>query len=251
MESRSFDRYLERLAIDRKVRPDHETLQLLHRRHLEHIPFENLMIREGACPDLQIRALENKILYQGKGGICYELNGLFAALLEVIGFDVRMLGARVEEKGTFFDHLVLEVAIKGASYLVDVGFGDHFVEPFPLVVDKKFSDERGTFWLEQENDNRILWREGLERERSFCYELCPVARELQDFKEQCYHYAKAPDSRFRKGTILSRFTENGRVSLTDDRLLLTEAGDKRVIQLEDAAAFQSMLRRHFPELVGN
>ena len=69
-----------------------------------------------------------------RGGFCYELNGIFRALLRALGFGVTMLSAEVaREAGGFspeFDHLALQVDLD-EPWLVDVGFGDGFRVPSP------------------------------------------------------------------------------------------------------------------------
>ena len=112
------------------------------------MPFENLDIRPlGRSIDFDLAALEEKIVRRRRGGFCYELNGLFAALLRELGFGVTMLAAGVARgDGSFgpeFDHLTLLVraaaGVEGqsaasgkpsdTSWLADVGFGDSFREP--------------------------------------------------------------------------------------------------------------------------
>src|SRR6185503_119247 len=84
-------------------------------------------------------ALFAKIVERRRGGFCYELNGLFAALLRGLGFEVAMLSAQVaNDDGGYsrdFDHMTLLVTLK-ERWLADVGFGDSFIEPLLL-------DERG------------------------------------------------------------------------------------------------------------
>ncbi|HEX8536198.1 MAG TPA: arylamine N-acetyltransferase, partial [Cystobacter sp.] len=109
------------------------TLRALHRRHIESIPFENLDIHSQRPIVLDEAAFFEKIIRQRRGGFCYELNGLFAALLRALGFQVAYLSGRVSsdgvrDDGPEFDHLLLEVTWNG-SWLVDVGFGDAFAEP--------------------------------------------------------------------------------------------------------------------------
>jgi N-hydroxyarylamine O-acetyltransferase len=77
--------------------------------------------------------------WRRRGGFCYELNGLFAALLRALGFQVTMLSAQVMGRqgrfGPDFDHMTLMVLL-AERWLADVGFGDSFLEPMRL-------DERG------------------------------------------------------------------------------------------------------------
>jgi len=95
------------------------------------VPFENLDIHLKRPIVLEDNALFDKIVTRKRGGFCYELNGLFAALLRALGFDVVMLSAGVanpeREFGPDFDHMALLVTLE-QSWLADVGFGDSFVE---------------------------------------------------------------------------------------------------------------------------
>src|SRR2546428_543326 len=83
--------------------------RVLQLAHLRTVPFENLSIPSGEPVILDDRALFEKIVSRRRGGFCYELNGLFAALLRALGFDVAMLSAQVANaEGTFgpdFDHM--------------------------------------------------------------------------------------------------------------------------------------------------
>ena len=89
------------------------------------------------------RQIEAKIVGAHRGGFCYELNGLFATLLEALGFRVSLLAAEVRspETGAWgppFDHLVLRVDLDG-PWLVDVGFGDGCPEPLTLGTAPRFA----------------------------------------------------------------------------------------------------------------
>src|SRR6266550_6884083 len=127
--------YLQRISYTGPLVPIAETLRLLQVAHLQTVPFENLSIHSGEPIVLDDDALFEKIVRRRRGGFCYELNGLFAALLRALGFDVKMLSARVANaEGIFgpdFDHMTLLVTL-AEPWLVDVGFGDSFLEPLKL-----------------------------------------------------------------------------------------------------------------------
>ena len=131
--------YLERINYHGTTVPSAETLRALQVAHLQTVPFENLSIHAGEPIVLEDEALLTKIVKRRRGGFCYECNGLFAALLRALGFDVTMLAAEVAKKdGGYtqpFEHMTLMVN-GGRRWLVDVGFGDSFLEPLLL-------DERG------------------------------------------------------------------------------------------------------------
>src|SRR6266478_8207742 len=107
--------YLQRLDYTGAIAPNAETLRLLQLAHLRAVPFENLSIHSREPIVLDDRALFEKIVSRRRGGFCYELNGLFAALLRALGFEVEMLSARVataeESVGPDFDHMTLLVTL--------------------------------------------------------------------------------------------------------------------------------------------
>ena len=131
--------YLERINYHGLLAPTAETLRDLQVAHLLAVPFENLSIHARQPIILEDEALFTKIVERRRGGFCYEANGLFAALLRALGFDVAMLSAEVARAdggfGPDFDHMALMVTLE-ERWLVDVGFGDSFLEPLRL-------DERG------------------------------------------------------------------------------------------------------------
>jgi N-hydroxyarylamine O-acetyltransferase len=98
-------RYLDRINYDGPLSPTAETLRLLQVAHLQAVPFENLSIHANEPIVLEDQALFEKIVRRRRGGFCYELNGLFAALLRELGFKVEMLSAGVaNDKGVFGSH---------------------------------------------------------------------------------------------------------------------------------------------------
>src|SRR5919107_4778825 len=117
--------YLERIGYRGPLAPTAETLRRLHVAHLLAVPFENLSIHAGEPVVLDDDSLFEKVVGRRRGGFCYELNGLFAALLRALGFRVEMLSAAVAkpsgEFGREFDHMALLVHA-GERWLADVGF---------------------------------------------------------------------------------------------------------------------------------
>jgi N-hydroxyarylamine O-acetyltransferase len=127
--------YFERIGFVGVARPDLDTLQRLHRGHLENIPYENLDVLLQRRLDFDMQRIFDKLVTRRRGGWCYEMNGLFAWALEQIGFRVtRMAGAVIRDRigdALAGNHLVLLVHLDH-DYLVDVGFGDGLYEPVAL-----------------------------------------------------------------------------------------------------------------------
>jgi N-hydroxyarylamine O-acetyltransferase len=129
-------RYLARIGLDPQTGPPSlELLTELQLSHLVHVPFENLHVYHRRGPRTDVAWSYPKIVEQGRGGWCFELNGSFAALLRAIGFSVDSVSCRVFEDGVWgpdLDHLAEVVHLDGARWFVDVGFGDCPLHPLLL-----------------------------------------------------------------------------------------------------------------------
>lgn len=122
------DAWLHRIGIDAVPPPTLDTLDLLIAAHLTHLPFENLTPLVGWRVDIGLPAVFDKLVLQGRGGYCFELNTLFCAGLKALGFTVTPLTARVrwnvpDERPTGLSHMLLRVEVAHESHVADVGFG--------------------------------------------------------------------------------------------------------------------------------
>ena len=152
MDHETADAYLRRMELQPPVVADAAGLRRLHRAHQLAVPFENLSIHLAEPVSLAEDDLVAKIVRDRRGGFCYELNGLFALLLESLGAQVTRVAARVHGDGGLgppFDHLALIVRPAGSSgpWLADVGFGSH--SDYPLLLDARDDqdDPAGRFRL--------------------------------------------------------------------------------------------------------
>ena len=94
MDETVWSAYLQRIAVPRPLTADTVTLHVLHRAHQLTVPFENLGIHLSETISLTDEALIDKIVRRHRGGICYELNGAFALLLQSLDMSVARVAAR-------------------------------------------------------------------------------------------------------------------------------------------------------------
>ncbi|MEV6952925.1 arylamine N-acetyltransferase [Streptomyces sp. NPDC051183] len=132
------DAYLARIGYGgRELLPDLRTLYEVHRAHTGAITFESLDVLFGRPVELDVKAIEDKLVHARRGGYCYEQNLLLAAALERIGFEVSGRGARNRTRGDSLlavTHAVLVVTVEGEPWLCDAGFGYQGPrEPVPLA----------------------------------------------------------------------------------------------------------------------
>lgn len=256
-------RYLTRIGYSGATAPTIATLRGLHRAHLYAVPFENLDIGHGRPIVLDEAALYDKIVERRRGGFCYELNGLFALLLRALGFRVTLLAAGVygEQHGSFgptFDHLALHVDLD-RPWLVDVGFGDSFLHPLaldtaaeqidsgrdtPLLAGTSEGVWQDRFRIVNADDARIMQRRDWAGAWRDQYRFALTPRQWTDFAAQCHYHQTSPESGFTRGGVCSLATPTGRVSVTDDRLIITEGGVKRETALADEGAYSAALQRY-------
>lgn len=240
--------YLERIRYRGRTDPTAETLRLIHRAHMLAVPFENLDIplkRQIVCDEASFL---RKIVERRRGGFCYEMNGAFSALLRTLGFKVTLLSARVPRadgsEGPEFDHLTLRVDLD-EPWLADVGFGDSFTEPLRLktVIEQEQSGRRYRIveadgLLQVESRNRDAdWKP------EYSFTLKP--RQLQDFAGMCHYHQTSPESPFTRKKLCSIATEDGRVTLSEMKLIVTRNGQKTESMVNSEDDWRNLLRDRF------
>jgi N-hydroxyarylamine O-acetyltransferase len=239
--------YLGRIGYDGPLVPTHGTLQALHLAHLLSVPFENLNIARGWPISLETEMLADKVVNRRRGGFCYELNGLFAELLVALGFVVERLSARVMRRdgdfGPEFDHLTLLVTLE-EPWLVDVGFGESFRLPLRLETEEGQGQEHGSYRIVRNGEARVMQqRAGDSWEPQYRFTLTP--HPLSDFAEMCRYHQTSPESHFTQKRVCSLATTDGRVTLSDLRLIRTVRGERDERDLPDEAAFDAALLTYF------
>lgn len=245
------EKYLARLDVHLEPEPRVATLRRLHRAHMQMIPFENLDIHLGQKILLEDEHLFAKIVDRQRGGICYELNGLFARFLTEIGFNVALVAAEVfREDGTtgpMFDHMALLVDVDGDRYLADVGFGDSFTAPLRLS-DTGDQPQDGRVYRVQRDASTFTVMVGSgasngSMKPSFKFSTKP--RQLSDFNEMCAFHQTSDESHFTRKEVCSRATSTGRITLSGSQLIETNSGLRNVVDLASYEERQRVLIKHF------
>lgn len=182
--------YLQRLGYDSPPPPTLQTLCELQLRHVCTFAFESLSTLLRLPVQIDLPSVEQKILFDGRGGYCYELNQMFLALLQALGFDARGITGRVVMGGppdarTARTHRLSLVTLDGVRYITDVGFGG-MVPSSPLRLDTEavqatahepyrltFSQDEGsyTLWAEVAGEWRGLYVFDLQVQADIDYEI--------------------------------------------------------------------------------
>lgn len=221
-------RYLDRIGYAGQRDPTHATLEDLQVAHLVAVPFENLHVfhRRGVRTD--VGWSYRKIVEQGRGGWCYELNGCFATLLDQLGYAVDRMACRTYEPDTGglsadFDHLALLVGVGGHHFLVDVGWGDGPLAPIPAEPGEYDTRPRRTR-IERDADVLRLVELATRVDGATAWELQYEAglrpRQLADFDARSHYLQTKPGLSWTEKPLVTRATSRrgARLTLHRDRL---------------------------------
>lgn len=227
------------------------TLFALHQAHALTIPFENLDVVNGVPIRLDQERFYRKMVGTKRGGLCFEVNGLFKLVLDHIGFGSWFVGCQVyfppdDAMGPELGHVAIVTRLHGVLYLVDVGFGRGLLQPLAL----DFSGPQfqlGTWYrLSTLPEGAILLErsaDGQEYQKMYKFTMAP--RLLSDFEEACRYHQTCPDAPFTRQPLCSRPTPEGRITLTGSSLVITTFGEKREEPISSEAEFNEKLEQYF------
>lgn len=236
--------YLNRIGYMGSTEPSLETLRGLHHAHLMTVPFENLDIHLPRRIELNLDRIFTKIVHERRGGFCYEINGLFAALLKALGFEVHLLSARQTlpdgKRGPAFDHLLLLVNM-GQPWIADVGA---FREPYRVDEERCEIDGRCAR-ISQRGDEYILASKYSTGDWADSWAFTLEPKDFREFAGMCHYHQTDPESHFMRNRICSRATTDGRISLTNDLFIRSDAHSRTEEAVESGAEWHRILREQF------
>ncbi|MDO5318720.1 MAG: arylamine N-acetyltransferase [bacterium] len=210
-------RYLERIGYTGDLTPNAANLAALVRAHRLRVPYETLDLWRGVHTSLDLDALYDKIVVRRWGGYCFELSGLFAALLRELGYEVREYAGRWlrnnQQNGVPRRcHRVVCVRTgTGPAKIVDVGLGlPYLFAPLDIVLNlpqtqagrvyRVVKDETLGYVVETMNPDSS-WL------RLFSFDGAPQLP--IDFEYPHWWCETHPESVFRRGFRVFRLTEEG------------------------------------------
>ena len=228
MHSNNFDisSYFKRINYTGPAAADTSTLHALMRHQIFSVPFENLDVQAGKIVSLAPDDIAEKVLKKGRGGYCYEVNGLFAMALEALGIPYRFVAARP----MFYParrpktHMALIAEVESRQWLCDLGFGSYGIRaPMALdTLDVEITQDFDTFRLSRSAEGEYLLEAKVEGEwaRQYGFDLTP--QEWIDFVPANYLNSTHPDAIFVQKTITANGTETRQLAEEDIRHVLKD-----------------------------
>lgn len=241
--------YLARIGYQGSVVPSMETLRGLHLSHVLTVPFENLDIHLGRPISLEPSALFEKIVTSRRGGYCFELNGLFALLLEDLGFAITRLAARVlygTEGVRPRSHQMLLVHLDGDCWIVDVGFGGQGLrEPLPCVAGLEHRQGPDRFRLTTDERGEHVLQCRLDEAWTDLYSFTLEPWLPVDYQFANYYHSHAPESLFVQRLICTMPTLDGRKSLIDRLFKVRDQQGTQEVHVTNEDERENLLQENF------
>lgn len=245
-QSLELKHYFRRIGYEGSPKADYETLRAVHQLQNDAITYENLDVQLGRPVGRDLAPVFEKIVGEGRGGWCYEQNGLLGWALSEIGFRVTQHAGGVTRdingQASVGNHLVLIVDLD-QHYLADCGFGDGIIEPLPLAVGTYLQRDY-SFALSKTEDG--WWRfhnhaQGAATDFDFREELADQT--LLDRK--CNELQTDPQSGFVLNAVCQRHQPDAHYTLRGRVLKVLRGGVFEQRLLSDLDEYQETLRATF------
>jgi N-hydroxyarylamine O-acetyltransferase len=195
------ERLLARIGLERAPAADVDGLFALHRAYLAHVPYEDLAVQLGETAPLDEAELTERLLHDGRGGYCFELNTVLAALLRSVGFGVTHHEAVVGGEGAV-NHMALLVHLDGERWLADAGLGEGALDPLPF---REGATTVGPFTYTLEREPGGSWWLGQHEWSSFRgFRMTEAAQPLSAFDPHHRRLATDPGSSFVKTLVAQK-----------------------------------------------
>lgn len=243
--------YLERIGYQGNPTASIETLRILHARHPQAIPFENISPLLGQPVKLDHESLEQKMIHNRRGGYCFEHNLLFHDVLQQIGFNVWGLAARVrwnksEDEITPKGHMLLLVTIGDTKYIADVGFGGSTLSA-PLLLEPGLVQQtpHEPYRL-LTKDNGYLLQIMLGAEWKALYQFTLQEHYRPDYELTSWYLSNHPKSHFINSLKAARTAPGRRYVLSNHTFKVHHReGETEEKSLTSAREINQVLQDHF------
>lgn len=250
-ELSNIDLYLKRLGYDTPPSPTLDTLRELQSRHTATFPFETLSTMLWVPVPIDLPSVEHKVLHEGRGGYCYELNNMFLSLLQQLGFEARGITGRVvmggpEDALTARTHRLSLVTLDGVRYIADVGFGG-MVPTAPLRLDTEEEQPTGHEpYCIVRKDSSYALRAKVAGEWRPMYVFDLQVQSDIDYQIGNWYVSTHPDSPFRGQLKVARTGPGVRRTLNNGSYAIHRMGqESERRQLADADEVIAVLEREF------
>jgi N-hydroxyarylamine O-acetyltransferase len=245
------ERYLSALGLT-PAAPTLELLAEITRRHVATFAFCSVGPRLGDDLPLAPESLFDRIVRRGRGGYCFEHNGLLFEVLGGLGYDVTVRLARVIHNTDALPgltHRITHVHLDGVTYVADVGFGASgppLPVPMPAPGDDPSAWPAGRTHRVVERNPGEFHLQNLQHDVPFSLYRFDLGTYGQADCELGHFYShRHPDATFVNHLVASRILADEVRSLRNRGYRVVRADGDHDVAVTDADQLAVILREHF------
>lgn len=175
------------------------------RSHVSEMAFNNADVLLGKEMSLELSRLQQKVLHEGKGGYCFELNRLCYEHLDQLGWNVQLTLARVLSSPTEQrprTHRITLLDIESRLHVVDVGFG-HLGPRLPVPLDGEVVSCDQFEWRIEKSHATFLMQTLIGGHWKTLYSFDQALYNDQDAELAHFWSHQSPDASFRNRLYIS------------------------------------------------
>jgi N-hydroxyarylamine O-acetyltransferase len=240
-------RYLDALGIAR-AEPSPPLLAEITRRHVATLPFSSVGPRLGDDLPLDSASLLDRIVVRGRGGYCFEQNGLLFEVLQELGFEVRIQLARVihnQDIHPGLTHRVTLVEVDGRRYVVDVGFGP-LGPPYPVPMPESAAvDDDPRFRVHEAQPGEFHMQSIVDGDRYSLYRFDLVRYGHSDCEIGHFYSHRHPEATFVNNLVASLILDVEVRSLRNREYRVIRAEGTTTTGITSAAELRGLLAAGF------
>ena len=221
-EMSNLDAYFARIGYSGPREATLDVLTAIHALHPASIAFENLDPLLRRRIHLDEPRIAAKLVEAGRGGYCFEQNGLLHRVLTRLGFQVTGLAARVllgHAPGTTRRrHMLVRVDLAEGRYIADVGFGSWAMSA-PLNLDREGDQQtpHGAFRIVRHDEAYFDVRTLINGEWTTLYRFSLEEQMPMDYEVSNWFCATHPESKFTTDLMAARLPAGRRLGLLNRR----------------------------------
>jgi len=223
------NRFLQRIEL-KNTTIDIENMPVILRHIAKYIPFENLDVIDKTTKPLSLETIVEKLLTNHRGGLCYEINTLLFEVLRENNLNVNLISAVIYDESsqafskTGYTHTIILLEHKGVEYLIDAGFGNNIpLVPVPLNGDL-VNSTNGIYKI---IDNQLYMKRSYRDEQFIlAYRFIKESLTWDQLRISQQIIEQSEESVFNKRELLTKCTEDGTVTLSENNLVIMKNGEK-------------------------
>ncbi|WP_445716260.1 arylamine N-acetyltransferase [Flavobacterium sp.] len=243
LDRNEFDSFIELIQI-KTITLNIEFISDFIKKVLDKIPFQNYKMIErgfGCIPD------ENCIkedMFSLNGGTCATMNTFIGSVLYKLGFEVYLVNGTMAMKN---DHVALLLELEGTKYIIDVGDGQPYFEPFPINKEMEYEHPFRKFRAyPQNNEFKIDFFIDNQWSTDVTYHLEPKTfQEISSTIEQ--HYTIKEFGPFWKGIRFAMYPKQEIIAIRDTVFMVQKLKQINKIKIENEAHLDLLLDKYVPE----